>query len=187
MPYNEESLRHVAARVRTVSDFLEMPLALENASTYLEFTSSSMPEWEFLTRLCEESGCNLLLDVNNVYVSAYNHGFDPNVYIDSIPAGRVVQYHLAGHTNCGTHIIDTHDDHVIDEVWALYARACARTGDVATLLEWDANIPDFDTVHREALKARQFRKLGEEPAASPPIDRLRAGEAAGVPLRPHAL
>lgn len=157
MPYNEEALRHVAERVRIVSDFLEQPLALENASTYAEFTTSTMTEWEFLSRLCEESGCNLLLDVNNIYVSSFNHGFDPNVYIDAIPADRVVQYHLAGHTNYGTHIIDSHSDFVIDEVWALYARACARTGNVSTLLEWDANIPDFETVYAEAMKAAAYR------------------------------
>ena len=158
MPLSEEALRHVVARVKTVSDFLERPLILENASTYAEFTSSTMPEWEFFTRLMEEADCGMLLDVNNVYVSSYNHGFDPVAYLDAVPPERVVQYHLAGHTNKGTHIIDTHNDYVIDEVWKLYDHSVRRTGDVATLLEWDADIPAFEVVHAEALKARAYRR-----------------------------
>jgi uncharacterized protein (UPF0276 family) len=157
MPYNEETLRHTADRVRIVSDFLETPLVVENPSTYLEFTTSSMTEWDYLAALATEADCGLLLDVNNVYVSSFNHGFDPNSYIDAIPPDRIVQYHLAGHSNHGTHIVDTHNDFVIDEVWALYARACARTGNVSTLLEWDADIPDFETVHAEGKKAAAFR------------------------------
>jgi len=154
LPYNEETLHHVANRVLAVSDFLGAPLVLENASSYAEFTSSSMPEWEFLARPVELTGCRLLLDVNNVYVSAYNHGFDPKRYIDAIPRGSVAQYHLAGHTNYGTHIIDTHVGPVIDEVWSLYAYTLERLGnDPWTLLEWDAEIPDFATVHAEAMKA----------------------------------
>jgi uncharacterized protein (UPF0276 family) len=158
MPLSEEALRHVVGRVKTVSDFLERPLILENASTYAEFTSSSMTEWDFFARLMEEADCGMLLDVNNVYVSSYNHGFDPVAYLDAVPPERVVQYHLAGHTNKGTHIIDTHNDHVIDEVWKLYAHSVKRTGNVSTLLEWDADIPAFDVVHAEALKARAYRE-----------------------------
>jgi uncharacterized protein (UPF0276 family) len=167
MPYTEEALRHTAARVRTVSDILERPLILENPSTYLEFATSTMTEWEFLARLAEESDCGFLLDVNNVYVSAFNHGFDPHVYIDAVPAERVVQYHLAGHTNKGTHILDTHNDHVIDAVWALYERMHRRTGPTATLLEWDEDIPEFDVVHQEVLKARVYREqeVGVEAAS----------------------
>ena len=157
MPLNEEALRHVAGRVRQVSDFLERPLMLENASTYAEFTASSMPEWEFFARLMEEADCGMLLDVNNVYVSAFNHGFDPEAYIDAIDPSRVTQYHLAGHTNKGTHIIDTHNDRVIGRVWELYQRSVQRTGNVSTLLEWDADIPSFDEVHAEALKAAAHR------------------------------
>ncbi|HZN91205.1 MAG TPA: DUF692 domain-containing protein, partial [Myxococcales bacterium] len=104
MPYTEEALRHVVGRLRQVSDFMERPFVLENPSSYVEFADSTMPEWEFLARMSEEADCGLLLDVNNVYVSSYNHGFDPNVYVDAIPADRVVQYHVAGHTNKGTHI-----------------------------------------------------------------------------------
>lgn len=157
MPYNEESLAHTVARIRQASDFLERPVVLENPSSYVEFGSTTMPEWEFIARMAEQADCALLLDVNNVYVSSFNHGFDPVAYLDALPADRVVQYHLAGHTNNGTHIIDTHDDHVIDEVWELYRHAIGLTGPVSTLLEWDANIPDFNVVHSEALKALAFR------------------------------
>jgi uncharacterized protein (UPF0276 family) len=143
--------------VKTVSDFLETPLVVENPSSYVEFTTSTMTEWDFLAALAAESDCGLLLDVNNIYVSSFNHSFDPAVYVDAIPADRVVQVHLAGHQNHGTHIIDTHNDFVIDEVWSLYGRACARIGDVSTLMEWDADIPDFETVHAEARKADAFR------------------------------
>ena len=118
----EACLAHVAERVRAVQDVLGRPLILENPSTYLEFAASQMPEWEFLARLAEMTGCGLLLDVNNVYVSSVNHGFDPEAYIDAIPAERVVQIHLAGHTDRGTHLIDTHDHPVMAPVWRLYAR-----------------------------------------------------------------
>jgi len=170
MPYTEEALRHTAERVRVVSDFLERPLVLENPSSYVEFAASSMPEWEFLARLAEDADCGLLLDVNNVYVSSFNHRFDPRTYIDAIPADRVVQYHLAGHTHKGTHIIDTHSDHAIPEVWDLYARAWQQTGAAATLYEWDEDVPPFDVVHAEALKAREHRAVAPlaEPAALVP-------------------
>jgi uncharacterized protein (UPF0276 family) len=157
MPYTEEALAHTAERVKAVSEILERPLILENPSSYVEFKASSMPEWEFLARLAEEADCGLLLDVNNVYVSSFNHSFDPRTYIDAIPADRVVQYHLAGHTNKGTHILDTHSDYALREVWELYRRAWARTGPTATLYEWDEDIPEFDVVHAEALKARAYQ------------------------------
>jgi uncharacterized protein len=158
MPYTEEALRHTTERVKQVSELLERPLVLENPSSYVEFASSTMPEWEFLARLAEDADCGLLLDVNNVYVSSFNHGFDPNVYVDAIPADRVVQYHVAGHTHKGTHIIDTHSDHAIPEVWELYRRAWARTGPTATLYEWDENIPELQVVLAEASKARAWRE-----------------------------
>ena len=138
-------------------DYLERPVFLENPSTYLEFAESTWTEWDFLAELTERSGCGLLLDVNNVYVSAFNHGYDADEYVDRIPEGRVVQIHLAGHTHKGTHILDTHSDHVVDAVWALYRRASQRLGNISTLLEWDEDIPSFDIVHAEALKARGFR------------------------------
>ena len=157
MPYTDESLRHVIARVKQIQDFLEQPIALENPSTYLEFAHSNWTEWDFLATLSREADCGLLLDVNNVYVSAFNHGFEPKDYIDAMPRDRVVQHHLAGHTNKGTHIIDTHNDHVIEAVWELYRYAYQRFGSIPTLLEWDADIPSFDVVHAEARKAADYR------------------------------
>ncbi|KYF60168.1 hypothetical protein BE08_05350, partial [Sorangium cellulosum] len=137
LPYTEEAVRHVAARARAVQDFLEVRLALENVSSYLTFTASRMTEWEFLSAVAEEADCGILLDVNNVVVSSFNHGFDPEAYIDGVPHHRIVQFHLAGHTHHGSYILDTHSAHVDDAVWALYRRALARTGDVSTLVEWD--------------------------------------------------
>jgi uncharacterized protein (UPF0276 family) len=158
MPYTEASLRHMVERIQVVQDSLERPLVLENPSSYLEFADSSMPEWEFMARMAEEADCGLLLDVNNVYVSSFNHRFDPAVYIDAIPPARVVQYHLAGHTHKGTHILDTHSDHARPEVWELFRRSCARTGNVSTLYEWDEDVPEFEVVLAEAEKARAFRE-----------------------------
>jgi uncharacterized protein (UPF0276 family) len=163
LPYDEPTLRHVVARVRQVQDVLERPLVVENPSSYLAFASSSMGEAEFLARLAEQADCALLLDVNNVYVSAFNHGFDAREYLDTLPADRVVQYHLAGHTNKGSHIIDTHSGPAIDPVWALYAHACRRTGNVATLFEWDADVPAFDEVREQARKAAAFRERARRP------------------------
>jgi hypothetical protein len=157
LPYTEESLRHTVAHIRAIQDFLERPLVLENPSTYLEFTPSSMPEWEFIARMAEAADCGLLFDVNNVFVSAFNHGYDPYAYIDAIPGERVCQYHLAGHTHKGTHILDTHSDHVVDPVWRLYGHTLRHVGLRATLLEWDADIPPFEVVHQEVLKARVWR------------------------------
>jgi uncharacterized protein (UPF0276 family) len=157
MPLTEASLIHVAGRVRAVQDFLGRPLILENPSTYLEFTSSMMPEWEFLARLAAETGCGLLLDVNNVHVSAFNHGFDPLAYLDAVPAEHVVQIHLAGPRDYGTHLIDTHDSPVPDAVWPLYARAWERCGPVATMVEWDANVPPFEALVAELGKAKAVR------------------------------
>ena len=170
MPYTDESLKHTLERVRIIQDFMERTLVLENPSTYLEFRNSSWTECEFLAELAERADCGILLDVNNVYVSAFNHGFDPVEYLNKIPADRVVQIHLAGHTHKGTHILDTHSAHVVDSVWDLYRHAYQRMGGVSTLLEWDADIPEFDVVHAEALKARRHREMSEaanEPAFEP--------------------
>jgi uncharacterized protein (UPF0276 family) len=158
MPYTEEALRHVVGRVRAVQDFLGAPIALENPSTYVQFASDQMPEWEFLARVAQEADCAILLDVNNVYVSAHNHGFDPRGYLAAIPFDRVVQLHVAGHTHHGTHIIDSHIGPVIDEVWRLLGEAWRRAGGVSVLLEWDAEIPSFELTHQEALRAKQFMR-----------------------------
>jgi uncharacterized protein (UPF0276 family) len=156
LPYTEEALRHVVARVKMVQDFLGAPLALENPSTYVGFHGSTMKEWEFLAALCREADSALLLDVNNVYVSAFNHGFDPAEYLAGIPFDRVVQMHVAGHTNHGTHIVDSHIGPVIDPVWQLLGDAHRRAGGASVLLEWDADIPGFEETHAEALRAREF-------------------------------
>jgi uncharacterized protein (UPF0276 family) len=160
MPYTEEALRHVASRVRAVQDFLGAPLALENPSTYVEFaggqTEPAMKEWEFLARLAEEADCALLLDVNNIFVSAFNHGFDPGDYLAAVPFDRVVQMHVAGHTHHGTHIIDSHIGPVVDDVWRLLAEAWKRSGGTSVLLEWDAEIPSFEVTHAEAMRAKGF-------------------------------
>jgi uncharacterized protein (UPF0276 family) len=157
MPRTEQSLRHLIDRVRRVQDHLQRPLVLENPSTYLTFADDTVPEAEFLRRLAEGADCALLLDVNNVYVSCRNHGWDAEAWLDAVPWDRVVQIHLAGHTDHGTHCIDTHDDHVRDEVWALYGRAIRQTGSIATLIEWDARIPSFPTLMHEVERARQVR------------------------------
>lgn len=163
LPRNEETLAHVADRLRVAQDVLERPVHLENPSTYLELEASTMGEAEFLGRLAELSGCGLLVDVNNVFVSSFNHGQDAEAWIEAVPADRVVQVHLAGHTDLGTHLLDTHSDHVKDEVWALYERLVRRTGPVTTLVEWDEEIPALDVVLAEAEKARRIadRALGD--------------------------
>jgi uncharacterized protein (UPF0276 family) len=156
MPYTEDALCHVADRVRRVQDVLGGPLALENPSTYVEFVSASMPEWEFLARLAEKADCAILLDVNNVFVSSHNHGFDPQQYLRGLPFDRVVQLHVAGHTDHGTHIVDSHIGPVVDDVWRLLGQAYRLAGGVSVLLEWDAEIPSFEEVHAEALRAYAF-------------------------------
>lgn len=156
LPYTEEALAHVAARVRTVQDFLGAPLAIENPSSYAELSGSTMPEWEFLGRLAEQADCAILLDVNNVYVSARNHGFDPMSYLARLPFDRVVQFHVAGHTDHGTHIIDSHIGPVIEPVWQLLGEAHRRAPGTPVLLEWDAEIPSFEQTHAEALRAGEF-------------------------------
>lgn len=160
VPYTEESLRHIVSRVRAVEDILGAPIALENPSTYAEFSGSTMKEWEFLARLAEEADCGILLDVNNVYVSAKNHGFDPMTYLDAVPWDRVVQFHVAGHTDHGTHIVDTHIGPVANPVWRLFGAAYPRAGGSSVLLEWDAEIPSFEETYADALRAREFVKGG---------------------------
>lgn len=164
LPLTEETLVHVVDRIKRVQDILERPLVLENPSSYLQFQDDSMTEYDFIREMANLSDCRLLLDVNNVYVSSFNHQYDPSTYIQSLPLEKVVQFHLAGHTNKGTHIIDTHDDHVVTEVWKLYAEAIKKTGPVSTLLEWDANIPEFPELRKEILKAKTIFEGGDIPA-----------------------
>jgi uncharacterized protein len=156
MPYTFEAARVAAQKIREVRDFLEVPIAVENVSSYAEFHVSEMTEWEFLTEVVERADCGILLDVNNIYVSSQNHNFDPALYVAGVPAERVAQIHIAGHSRYRKYILDTHDHPVIDPVWKLYAQAIRRVGPTATLLEWDDHIPSFREVHDEALKANRF-------------------------------
>lgn len=155
LPFTEEALAHVADRVQRVQDFLGRRILVENVSSYVSYSESMLTEWDFLAALAERADCLLLLDVNNVYVSAYNHQFSPREYIESIPAGRVQQIHVAGHSNYGDHIIDTHDHPVIDEVWALYGDACKRFGAVPTMIERDDFIPPLAELLAELSQARE--------------------------------
>lgn len=157
MPYTKEAIEHVVPRIKHVQDVIGKPFGIENVSSYLSYRSSEMPEEEFIAEIAERADCGILLDVNNVFVSSYNHSFDANKFIDTIPVDRVVQIHLAGHTDKGSYLLDTHSDHVRDEVWSLYTRAIRRIGPVATLIEWDDLIPTFDVLAAEAALAKKHR------------------------------
>ncbi len=157
LPYTDEAIRHVTERVRIVQDFLELRVGLENTSSYLTYRQSTLTEWDFLSAIVEEADCGILLDVNNVHVSAYNHGFDARTFVASLPHHRVLQMHLAGHTNKGAYLLDTHSDVVAEAVWDLYRHAISMTGDVSTLVEWDADLPDFETLWGQAKRAAAIR------------------------------
>ena len=165
MPYTFEAAEVTAAKIRQVQDFVEVPVVVENVSSYAEFHVSEMTEWQFLNEVVERADCGILLDVNNIYVSSQNHNFDPKEYLEAVPAERVAQIHIAGHSKFERYILDTHDHPVLDPVWALYARAIQRCGPTATLLEWDDNIPSFDEVHAEALKAKKYLTAATGPLA----------------------
>jgi uncharacterized protein (UPF0276 family) len=156
LPYTAEVVRHVSQRIREVQDFLERPILLENVSSYLTFRYSTLSEWEFLRAVTEQADCGILLDINNIFVNAFNHRFSAEQYLDAIPVERVVQFHLAGHSDHGTHLLDTHDQPVREEVWALYQRAVRRFGAVSTLIEWDDNIPEFSVLADTAERARRI-------------------------------
>jgi uncharacterized protein (UPF0276 family) len=155
LPYTEETLRHVCDRVQQVQDFLGRRLVIENPSTYVAFTADQIPEWEFVAEMLQRADCELLLDVNNVYVSSVNHGFDPRRYIDAIPAARVRQIHLAGHETHDGYLIDTHDHPVCEAVWQLYAHTLRHCGSVPTMIERDDNIPALHELLDELDLARQ--------------------------------
>jgi uncharacterized protein (UPF0276 family) len=154
LPYTEAAVRHVAQRVLQVQDFLGCRILLENVSSYVEFAGAELSEWEFLAEVARRADCRILLDVNNIHVSAFNHGFDPLDYLNGVPADRVQQIHLAGHSHCGDYIIDTHDAPVIDAVWALYAAAIERFGAVPTMIERDDRIPPLSDLLAELDQAR---------------------------------
>jgi uncharacterized protein (UPF0276 family) len=155
LPYTEEALDHVAERVMAVQDHLGQRLVLENVSSYVTYAASELTEWEFIAELARRADCEILLDVNNVYVSAFNHGYDPLTFLNGIPADRVVQFHMAGHSHMGTHIIDTHDHPVCEDVWELYAAALKRFGRVSTMIERDDNIPPLDELLLEVARTRE--------------------------------
>ncbi len=156
VPYTPQTLTHISERIKKLQDIIGFPFILENPSTYLEFTESSIPEWEFLANITENTSCGLLLDVNNIYVNSFNHGYDAKKYIDTIPAQNIAQIHLAGHHDFGTHIIDTHDNYVKNEVWELYNYTIKTKGKISTMIEWDDNIPEFNILLAELDKARKF-------------------------------
>ncbi|MBC8127450.1 MAG: DUF692 domain-containing protein [Gloeobacteraceae cyanobacterium ES-bin-144] len=158
IPFTFEAARKTAENLRMAQDLLEVPLAMENVSSYGEFNGDEMTEWEFLMEVCEQADVGILLDVNNIYVSSINNGFDPLAYVNFIDPERVAQIHIAGHSRYERFIVDTHDHPVIDPVWKLYERAIERCGPVATLLEWDGKIPSFQEVWTEATKSESWRK-----------------------------
>lgn len=154
LPYTEEAIKHIVERIKIVQDFIGRPMLLENVSSYLNYKSSEMTEWEFVNRIAEESGSYILFDVNNIYVSARNHGFDPLDYIHGINPDHVLQIHLAGHSDFGSHVIDTHDNDVCDAVWALYAQSLKHFGAVSSMIERDDNIPSLEKLVVELDHAR---------------------------------
>jgi len=182
LPYTAEAVAHVAARIQRVQDRLRRRIAVENPSTYVSYAVAEMREWEFLAAVAEKADCGILLDVNNIYVNAFNHGFDPRRYIDGIPAPRVAQIHLAGCTDCGTFLFDAHSSPVRPEVWDLYQYALRRLGPVSTLIEWDDCIPPFPELLAETERARL---AAEEVYGNPSDQPRRAATAAcsGDPLR----
>jgi uncharacterized protein (UPF0276 family) len=154
LPYTEEALAHICTRVTQAQEFLGRQILVENVSSYLQYAHSTIPEWEFVAAVAQRAGCGILLDVNNIYVSACNHAFDPHVYLRAVPPELVQEIHLAGFDNNGECLIDTHGKPVVEDVWALYADAIALTGPVATLVEWDTDIPALEVLLAEAWKAR---------------------------------
>jgi uncharacterized protein (UPF0276 family) len=158
LPYTEETARHVAGRIAQVQDWLGRRLLIENVSSYISYQGSEMSEWEFLREVVERADCLLLLDVNNIYVSSFNHGFNAEEYLRAVPIERVQQFHLAGHRNLETHLIDTHDEPVPDPVWELYEAAVRRFGNVSTMIERDDNIPELNELLAELAQARDLAR-----------------------------
>lgn len=160
LPYKNDIVIHVADRIKQVQDILGQRLLLENVSSYLGYKESVMQEWEFLLRIVERADCDILLDINNIYVSACNHDFDADDYLAAIPANRVKELHLAGYEDHGTHLLDTHGEAIHEPVWRLYKRTIERLGPIPTLVEWDNNIPEFDVLYAEGQKAEAILHRG---------------------------
>lgn len=165
LPYTEETIKFVSEKIRQTQDYLGQRILIENVSSYITYKQSGdMTEWEFVTAIAEESDSLMLLDINNIFVSAFNHGFDPLQYLDGVPAERVQQHHIAGHTQYDGYIIDTHDHDVVEGVWELYAEAVKRFGDVSTMIERDDNIPELPEVLKELQIAKEIYRKQQEPA-----------------------
>lgn len=158
LPYTRQAVKHIVSRIQQIQDFLGRPILIENVSSYLNYKQSEMSEWEFIFEIVKQADCYILLDVNNIYVSSVNHQFDPIEYIHAMPADRVAQIHLAGHTNHGDYIIDTHDAPVIQPVWDLYAATLQRLGPISTMIERDDNMPPFVELLAEINQARRIAK-----------------------------
>lgn len=187
MVYSEASLEHVVGRIQAVQRHLDRPLVLENPSSYIRFKGSTIDEWSFMTRMAKESGCGLLVDVNNVAVSAFNHGWDPERYLESLPAEQIVQLHLAGHSDLGTHRIDTHDGPVSEEVWRLYQGLYTRIGGASTLVEWDADIPTLEVLIGEARAAKELVSGGAIPSRAGQPSSARLSHPLARRIRPEGL
>jgi len=156
LPFNEESIKHIVSRIQQIQDYLEQPILIENLSSYLSFKASDMHEWEFLTAICEEADCYLLLDINNIYVNSRNHNFEPLSYIQGVPKKRVIQHHLAGHSDHGDYIIDTHDAPVVPSVLTLYKQALEHFGPVSVMIERDDNFPALKELLSELDAIREI-------------------------------
>lgn len=156
LPFTKEAINHLVSRICRVQDFLGRRILLENVSSYITFKHSEMTEWDFLSEISNKADCGILLDINNVYVNSVNHEFDPVAYLKALPPERIGQIHLAGHSRQGELLIDTHDAPVCNEVWDLFRIAVKLFGQVATMVEWDAKIPDFSTLQAEADKAEKI-------------------------------
>jgi uncharacterized protein len=159
LPYTKEVIEYVSERARIVQDYLEIPFALENLSSYVSYQCDQMPEWEFYRAIVEKADIFMMLDVNNIYVSSRNHDFEPRNYYENIPLERVIQIHLAGHTDYEAYVLDTHDNFVCDEVWEIYGEVISQTGPISTLLEWDDHFISFEDTRKEAQKAKKYLQM----------------------------
>jgi len=157
LPFTQEVVDHVVSRIQQVQDFLGRQIMLENVSSYVTFSNPDMTEWEFIAEIAKRADCFILLDVNNIYVNAFNHGFSAEDYVQAMPVDRVKQFHLSGHQHCGTHIIDTHDDNIVDAVWDLYAKAVQRFPNASLIIERDAQIPPLGELIDELNRARKTK------------------------------
>ena len=162
LPFTEESVDHIIRRVNQVQEHIKRRILLENVSSYFTYEHSTIPEWEFLTEVAKRSGCGILLDLNNIYVNAFNHKFDPRRYLQGIPGELIGQIHLAGYTDMGGYYFDTHSAPVVDEVWSLYRETIERHGLITTLIEWDEQVPPYETLAKEAARAREIYQFHEK-------------------------